>query len=118
MIMKKILIAAAFATFSAGVFAQSPVASPDSVRDPIQQGDPALKSMPEQTGYTRDMVKIKPAQLPAAVQNALAATTYKGWEQAHIYRNKNSSEYLIEFQDPLKTRLYRFDKKGKEIKDQ
>lgn len=97
--------------------AQSPVAEPDSTRDPIKQGDPAPDNVPSQTSYTKDMVRIKHQDIPVALRKTLSADTYRGWENANLYKDKAGSVYMLEFQDPLKTRLYKFDRNGKLIKE-
>ncbi|HEY9006341.1 hypothetical protein [Ohtaekwangia sp.] len=108
----------AMLTFSAAsVMAQSSVAEPDSTRDPVRQGDPAPDNVPSQTSYTKDMVRIKHQDIPVALRKTLSADTYKGWENANLYKDKSGNVYLLEFQDPLKTRLYKFDRNGKLVKE-
>jgi hypothetical protein len=102
---------------AASVMAQSPVAEPDSTRDPIRQGDPAPDNAPSQTSYTKDMVRIKHQDIPVALRKTLSADTYKGWENANLYKDKSGNIYMLEFQDPLKTRLYKFDRNGKLVKE-
>ncbi|SKC87410.1 hypothetical protein [Ohtaekwangia koreensis] len=97
--------------------AQAPVPRADSVRDPIKQGDPAPDNVPSQAAYGKDMVEIKHKDVPAELRKTLSEDTYKGWENARLYKEKSGSGYLLEFQDPLKTRLYRFDKNGKLVKE-
>lgn len=96
--------------------AQTPDA--DTLRDPVKQGDPAVTITPPQAQYRKDMVVIKAAQLPASVKKTLELEEYKGWEKATIYRNPSSTFYLVEIQEPAKTRTYRFDKNGKRLDDE
>lgn len=117
--MKKIIVAfSAAALFSvATAYAQAPAPRADSVRDPIKQGDPAPDNVPTQAAYTKDMVRINNKDIPASLRKTLSEDTYKGWETANLYKDKSGNGYMLEFQDPLKTRLYRFDKNGKLVKE-
>jgi hypothetical protein len=111
--MKKLVLfltASLFAGASA-LYAQTP--EPDTLRDPIKQGDPELRTLPPQAEYRKDMVIVKRNEIPAVLQKALRDPEYKGWEKATIYRNSSSTLYLVEIQEPAKTRVYRFDKNGK-----
>lgn len=90
----------------------------DTLRDPVKEGDPEVRIIPPQAQYRKDMVVIKATQLPAPVKKTLELPEYKGWEKATIYRNPSSTFYLVEIQEPVKTRVYRFDKNGKRLDDE
>src|SRR5262245_56073443 len=114
--MKKlILLLLLIASISA---ANAQIADPDTLRDPVKQGDPDVRITPPQALYRKEMTVIKQAQLPAAVKKSLQGSEYKGWEKATIYRNASSTLYLVEIQEPAKTRVYRFDKNGKRLDDE
>lgn len=117
--MNKFIVAfSAAAMFSvATAYAQAPAPRADSVRDPIKQGDPAPDNVPTQAAYTKDMVRVNSKDIPASLRKTLSEDTYKGWESANLYKEKSGNGYMLEFQDPLKTRLYRFDKNGKLVKE-
>ncbi|HEY5749205.1 MAG TPA: hypothetical protein VIU12_24220 [Chryseolinea sp.] len=85
----------------------------------VREGNPQMSEpqFEESTNYTKDMVKIKAADVPKPVQQALQSTEYKGWENAAIYRSKSSDMYLVEMKDGDKTKTYRFDRNGKPIKE-
>ena len=87
----------------------------------VQAQDPATKdttSVSENQGYLMDMVKIKSSEIPATLHTTLQATEYKGWENATIYRTKNSDMFVVEMKDATdKMKIYRFDANGKPIKD-
>jgi len=98
--------------------AQTPIPDPDTIRDPVKQGDPAVQVIPRQVQYEKNFVKIKPTEVPAEVKKRLQHTAYKGWEKATIYRNQSSTIYMVEFQEPNKTRIYKFDKHGQQLEDE
>lgn len=85
----------------------------------VREGNPQIAEpqLEQSTNYTKDMVKIKAADVPKPVQQALQSTEYKGWENAAIYRSKSSDMYLVEMKDGDKTKTYRFDRNGKPIKE-
>lgn len=96
----------------------APISPSDSVRNPIRQGDPNPQTLPAQAQYTEGMVRIKPSQLPKGLKATLKDETYKGWNGGNFYRAKDGSGYLLEIQEPIKTRLYRFDKEGKRVAEE
>jgi len=55
------------------------------------------------------MVEIEKEQIPSSLKETLQDEKYSGWENATIYHNTNSGEYVIA------PKAYRFDDKGKEI---
>jgi len=85
----------------------------------VREGAPQIPYPPlEQTpNYTKDLVRIKAADMPRPVQQALQSTEYKGWENAALYRSKSSDMYVVEMKDGDKTKTYRFDANGKPIKE-
>lgn len=90
----------------------------DTAKNPVTEGDPAVKQSSEQSRKNdlRDMVKISPNEIPADMQNALKGSDYKGKSKT-FYRSKSRDSYLVEIQDGNITQTYRFDKKGKRIND-
>jgi hypothetical protein len=109
----KIFILTLFAslTFNVCLFAQ--VQDPDTIRNPIKQGDPAPQVIPRNAEYRRSLILVRKDELPMEIKKTLQDAQYKGWEKATFYRNETSTTYLVEIQDPNKTRLYRFSKDGK-----
>ncbi|WP_133259673.1 hypothetical protein [Pseudochryseolinea flava] len=110
--MKTIIILFASLICSHEIFAQ--IQDADTVRNPIKQGDPAPQVLPK-ADYRRSLIVIKKQELPVGVKKSLQSDEFKGWEKATFYRNDASTIYLIEIQDPTKTRRYRFTKDGKLI---
>jgi hypothetical protein len=113
--MKTLTIAGLLLLITSISVAQSPVPDPDTIKNPVKQGDPAPQVIPPKTSYKKTMVVIKPSQVPAPVRKKLEHSAYKGWEKATIYRNESSSEYLIEFRETGRVRKYRFNKNGQQL---
>ena len=55
------------------------------------------------------MVIIEKEEIPSSLKQTLKKEKYAGWENATIYHNTNTGEYVIA------PRAYRFDEQGKEI---
>jgi hypothetical protein len=85
----------------------------------MREGNPQViePQLEQSTNYTKDMVRIKAADVPKPVQQALQLPLYKGWENAALYRSKSSDMYLVEMKDGDMTKTYRFDRNGKPIKE-
>ena len=96
--------------------AQTPAPEPDTLLDPVQQGDPAVRQMPPQVDYVKEMDRIVPEELPEPVRQTLESSAqYKDWQKAMIYQNKTKDQYLIQFKESDKTTTYRFDKQGRPV---
>lgn len=59
--MKKVILTLiAFLMVSvAAVFAQSPVSQPDTLQDPVQQGDPAVRNLPPQMDFDKNGIPVQ-----------------------------------------------------------
>lgn len=118
--MKKSLLTAVALLIvgSAAVFSQTPLPKADTLQDPVEQGDPAVRSLPPQMDYVSDMKRIISNEIPATVRKTLESSAqYANWEKALIYESNSKDEYLILFKDATKTTSYRFDKNGKPVLD-
>lgn len=88
-----------------------------NAQNPAQPPRDTTSVQPSQN-YVKDMVKIKATEIPASLRSTLQASQYKGWENATIFRSKNSDTYLIQMQDANdRMKTYRFDASGKPLKD-
>lgn len=68
--------------------------------------------------YRKDMVTIQATEIPTSLRTTLQDAQYQGWENATIYRSKANDMYLIEMKDGSgKTKVHKFDAKGKAIRD-
>jgi hypothetical protein len=77
----------------------------------IRQGDNQLIQQPQP-----DLIKIEASQLPPQLLEVLSKPRYKGWENAMIYRQKSTREYIIEISKKGNSKTYRFTEEGTPIK--
>lgn len=97
-------------------FSQTPIPDPDTVGNPIQQGDPALETLPPGLDYVDDKRRIKPEELPDPVRRTLESNArYTKWKDAMIFHDRNKDEYILEFTEAGETTSHRFDKEGKPV---
>jgi hypothetical protein len=94
---------------SVSVFAQQDTTS----STPIQ----GLPSGQQQAGEQKeDRVEVDKAKLPPTMLKELNnGDQYKGWEDANIYYEKNSDQYLLNIAKENTTQTFRFDKDGNPI---
>jgi hypothetical protein len=102
---------------SSNTFSQNPVPEPDTLSNPVQEGDPAVRTLPPGLDYVEDDRKrIMPEELPDAVRQTLeSGAEYSNWQKAAIYKDKDKEEYLVEFKEADKTTTYRFNKDGRPV---
>jgi hypothetical protein len=62
-----------------------------------------------QSNTRRDMVIVQPSDVPSSLRETLSDPKYQGWENAIIYHNTRTDEYLVS------PRPHRFNSEGKEI---
>lgn len=97
----------------AGLFAQIPAPDPDTLSNPVQEGDPAVKQLPPRIDYVEDRQRITPEEVPAPVKETLESSSqYTDWQKAMIFFDKNKEEYVVEFKEKGTTTTYRFNKEG------
>ncbi len=116
--MKKPVILTLLSTLivSASLWAQSPVPDPDTISNPVQQGDPAVRTLPPGLDYIEDRKHIKPEEIPDPVRTTLESNTqYSDWEKARIFRDDNKDEYIVEFTEAGRKTEHRFNKHGAPI---
>lgn len=113
----KLILAGTFCMLLSAGFAQEST-SLDTAKNPVQQGDPAVRQSPEQTkeNTLRDMVEISESEIPSTMQNALKGEDYQG-ESKTFYKSKDGESYAVEIKDGNITQTYRFNKQGKAIND-
>jgi len=112
-----ILLSLAFLLFPVALlYAQNPVPEPDTLKNPVQEGDPAVRTLPPRLDYVDDLKRITPAEVPEPVrQNLESNAQYADWQKATIYHDRNKDEYLVEFSEAGKTTTYRFNKEGRKV---
>jgi hypothetical protein len=119
--MKKYILISAVLTFfyATAVWAQNPTPEPDTLADPVQEGDPAVKQLPPQIDYVKDMDRVAHDKLPGPVRKTLESDErYADWQNAEIYQNKSGDQYVIQFKASGKTTTYRIDKNGRPVLDE
>lgn len=98
------------------LWAQTPVPDPDTIANPIKEGDPALRTLPPRLDYVEHRKRIQPEELPQQVRETLqSGIEYDDWKNAEIYFDKNKEEYIVEFSEAAEKRSYRFNREGKPI---
>lgn len=89
---------------------------PDTIANPIQQGDPALRTLPPRLDYVESRKRIQPEEVPQPVRETLQSRAeYNDWQNAKIYFDENTEEYILEFSEAAETKSYRFNPEGKPI---
>jgi hypothetical protein len=79
------------------------------------QGKSATQGQSENLNTTwrdEDRESISSEDLPPGLLETLRSEEYQGWENATIYRNKMSEDYMLVIQDNGSTRTFYFDKEG------
>lgn len=71
--------------------------------------DQAWQQQSDRDYTVEGMVIIDKDEIPSSLKKTLKDDKYSGWENATIYHNTNTGEYVIA------PRAYRFDEQGKEI---
>ena len=98
------------------LFAQNPVPDPDTLQNPVKEGDPAVRALPPRMDYVDNRKRITPEEVPDAVRQSLESSAqYTDWQKAMIYHDRNKDEYLVEFTEKGKTTSYRFSKDGRPV---
>ena len=116
--MRELMIITITFLLAAGpmAMAQSPVPESDTVSNPIQQGDPALRTLPPRMDYVEDKRRIMPDEVPQPVRQTLeSSANFKDWQKATIFHDENKDEYIVEFAEADKRTSYRFNKEGRPI---
>lgn len=113
--MKKLLFICA-SVMLAGVIA-SHAQSSDTTKRPSRSE--TMQSTPEQPSnqMKKDVVAVKPTEVPASLRKTLEDPMYVGWEKSTIWNNKTTGEYTVEMMSGTTMKTYRFDRTGKPIKE-
>lgn len=116
--MKKSILIPVLLVLAAAVngFSQTPVPESDTATVVIQEGDPAIETLPRGLDYIEDKKQITLEEVPDPVRESLESDArYTGWQEATIFHEQNKDEYLIEVSKDGKSTTYHFDKDGKPI---
>jgi hypothetical protein len=71
--------------------------------------DENQNSTQNQSNTKREMVIVQPSEIPSSLRETLADPKYEGWENAVIYHNTRTDEYIVS------PRPHRFNSEGKEM---
>jgi hypothetical protein len=79
------------------------------------QGKSGTQGQQDQSYSWRDedRMSVSKDELPAGLVQTLKSDQYEGWENATIYRNKTSDDYMLVLQENGTTKTFYFDKEGK-----
>ena len=116
--MKNLILTALFFTLFASTcaLAQSPVPDPDTLSNPVQEGDPAVRTLPPRMDYVEDRKRITPEEIPDPVRQTLESSAqYTDWQKATIFHDENKDEYVVKFMEAGKSTTYRFNNEGRPI---
>jgi hypothetical protein len=64
-----------------------------------------------------DREMVEQERLPAPLLQTLNSDRYKGWENATIYRNRQTDEYMLVISDGSEPRTFYFDNTGRNLSD-
>lgn len=74
---------------------------------------------------TKDMIKVKTADIPSTLRTTLQGSEYGGWETGTLYQNSTTKEYSLQLprsgagaSNNKNNGWHRFDQQGKMIPDQ
>jgi hypothetical protein len=115
--MKTILLLLVGFSLYCNVQAQSPAPEPDTLKE-VKQTDPEAKTLPKNSNYTTDQVKITSGQLPQQIKKTLNTDTqYEGWEKGQLYKSKSGDLYVLKITKSDTTRTYQFNASGIPVKE-
>lgn len=101
---------------AAAAHAQNPVPDPDTLADPVQQGDPAVRTLPPGLDYVEDRRQINAGELPEKIKQTLNSDSrFEHWRDAQLYHDENKDEYVVVLAEQGRTTTYRFNRDGKLI---
>ena len=115
--MKILLLILTVAASSLISSAQSPVADPDTLKNPVKQTDPEVKQEPADIHYVDEMTRIAADELPPVVLDSLKKAEPAAWEKSVVYRDKKDGLFLIHVRDGGQEKTYRFNKEGRRLKN-
>jgi len=115
--MKKIILTTAIAAITFIAYAQSPVADPDTLKNPVKQIDPEVKTQPADAHYVDEMKRIAADELPEVVLDSLKQAEPVAWEKSVVYKSQKEDLFLVEVRDGGQERTYRFNREGQRLKN-
>lgn len=114
--MKKIMLTMAGALLI-GVATVNAQTDTTKRTDPAQPAQEQPAQQPQDQYRSAELVPLPADEIPATLKKTLEAPEYKGWENATIYQNKSTKEYVLEMTAGGEHKVYRFDRSGQPIKN-
>jgi hypothetical protein len=87
--------------------------SKDKTQGTQHNGNYSHKSSSRSQWRDEDRQTVSREKLPSSLLQTLNSDRYKGWENATIYKNKQTDEYMLIISDNGEPRTFYFDKNGK-----
>jgi hypothetical protein len=116
--MKKIKVLLASALVIGAIAVNAQDTTRVSGQDKTAPQDQTQTPKQDQPNYLKDMTVIQASEVPASLRSTLQGDQYKGWESnSTIYRSKNSDQFVVEMREGNQTKIHRFDKNGKAVKE-
>jgi hypothetical protein len=115
--MKKLILIFAVAASTVIAYGQSPVADPDTLKNPVKQIDPEVKQEPADIHYVDEMTRIGADELPPVVLDSLKKAEPASWEKSVMYRDKKEGLFLVHVREGGQEKTYRFNKDGRRLKN-
>jgi hypothetical protein len=115
--MKHIILIFSLVIAAVTTNAQTPAPDPDTLKNPIKQGDPEIKQQPADIHYVDEMTRIAADELPPAVLDSLKTFEPAAWEKSVVYKDKMNDLFIVEVREGGQEKTYRFNKEGKRLKN-
>jgi hypothetical protein len=85
---------------------------------PLNSEQGSLETVQQQNSHSwkaEDRVVISTEEIPPRLRLTLETGDYKGWENSTLYKNRTTSEYMIEIRDGSLSKVFYFDKDGNAV---
>jgi hypothetical protein len=63
------------------------------------------------------LIRVRLDAIPSPLKKTLEGSEYSGWQESPVFRNRKTSEFLIDIRSGDSIRTFHFDKFGNPLKD-
>ena len=63
------------------------------------------------------LIRVRIDAIPSPLKKILQGSEYSGWQESPVFRDRKTSEFLIDIRSGDSLRTFRFDKYGNPLKD-
>jgi hypothetical protein len=63
------------------------------------------------------LIRVRIDAIPSPLKKTLQGSEYSGWQESPVFRDRKTSEFLIDIRSGDSLRTFRFDKYGNPLKD-